>query len=222
MSEEIKEASQVTTEDAFYPTAETKETPVASEGDKAVDEQAAKPVEEVKTEEGEAKKDEEKKAEGEGEADLKEEDLVLSEGSELSKTEVQEIFAKAKELGLNKAQAQAFLDLKDQEVGSFKAKIEQQVEVQRNAWKEETMNDPKIGGANLVKNVELSKRAIDAYAPKELKDALDATGFGNNKYVIEMFANIGKDIGDQSRVVGSPVTPEKKLSEEEVFYGANT
>ena len=69
-------------------------------------------------------------------------------------------------------------------------------------------------------SIELSKRVIDKFGSQELKQQLDATGFGNHPELVRIFSKIGKAMGDDKLViVNRQDQPKKTLAEK--MYGDN-
>lgn len=185
------------------------------EGDKEQSEQ-----EKTKTEseaDSEGKKDEAQKLE------LKEvKDLTLPKDSKLTEAEVQATFDQAKELGLNKTQAQAFLEAKSINEEAIQERALAEVEGHKAAWLAEFKADPELGGDNAVETSEHAKRAIDKFGSERFKKLLDDTGAGNHIEFLRVFSNIGKQLlASDSFISGKPSTTEVK-STADLMYGSKS
>lgn len=138
-------------------------------------------------------------------------ELQMPEGIELDKAAADEFTAIAKELKLDQPTAQKLADVA--------AKMQQrQVEAHQKlveTWVESVKADKDIGGDKLDENLGVARKALETFGTPELRDVLNATGFGNHPEVIKAFFKIGKAISDDKFVTGSPkgadTDPAKKL-----------
>jgi hypothetical protein len=198
MSEAAQETPNATTEtttaETLYP--EKVEIKAETKAEVKAEEKAA-PVEEKKAEEVKL-------------------ELKVPENSPLSKEAVEKIQSFAKEKGLSNEQAQAILE-RDIEAQQQQAEFVQQ---KTTEWFETSKSDKEIGGENFAKNAELAKRVVDRFASQELKQDLEATGFGNHPELLRLLVRIGQKMAPDSLVLpGSSVTKREK-SMEETFYGS--
>lgn len=226
-----EESSEGKTEaDEFYGEPEDTELTEESSEDTGVDkeetteesaEEEAEKDQESDSEEksGEKSKDESKGEEAkEEDTELKIEDLELGD-SKLDEDLQAEILKKANDLGLNKDQAKAFFEAKEEAETGFETRLQEANDKMRNDWLEEAKNDPKIGGENLKENAEFSLRAIKAYGSEGLVDFLTASGLGNNIEVIRTFSKIGREISEAKRIVGDNPSANDNLADHEIMYG---
>lgn len=146
-------------------------------------------------------------------------ELKLSEGSLLAPEAVQKIeeFAKANKLSQEKAQ-----ELLTREETLIKSHVDSQLNAHNErieSWKVAASKDKEIGGEAFGQNAELAKRAVEKFGSAELKQMLDATGFGNHPEVIRVFARIGKAMSEDKIISGGapPSAPKKSIAEK--FYG---
>lgn len=138
-------------------------------------------------------------------------ELQMPDGIELDKAAADEFTAIAKELKLDQPTAQKLADVA--------AKMQQrQVEAHQKlveTWVEQVKTDKDIGGDKLDENLGVARKALETFGTPELRDVLNATGFGNHPAVIKAFFKIGKAISDDKFVTGSPkgadTDPAKKL-----------
>lgn len=135
-------------------------------------------------------------------------EFTMPEGVALDKTAAEEFTAIAKELKLNQADAQKVAD-----VGAKMAQRQAEAHAQLvESWVESVKTDKDIGGDKLAENLAIARKAIDAFGTPELKDVLNATGFGNHPAVIKAFYKAGMAISGDRFVSGSPKGPETDMA----------
>jgi hypothetical protein len=172
-----------------------------------------KPVQaEVKTEE--PKKEDAVKTEAKpGETKY---ELKLMEGSALDPSAVERISQYAKEKGLTQEAAQEILSREDEAVTSYRDnQLTQHMEV-RKTWVEAIKNDKEYGGDKFNQNAEIAKRVINEFADTELKQALDATGYGDNPALFKFVVKLGQKLqvlNDSYVKASAPSQPKKELHE---------
>lgn len=78
-------------------------------------------------------------------------------------------------------------------------------------------------GADYDRNVEYARRAADAYASPEFLRRLDETGLGNDPAFLETFARIGRQLGEDDMIAGTPPAgaTRQKLEERQRELMAN-
>lgn len=214
--------SQTTNEELFYGKAE--DVNVEAQGDKKVvdsttsDQEAKSTVDKAESEES---KDESKATDADKEVGLKAEDLKANEAV-FNKDELNLFVEKAKELGLSKEQAQAYLDDKIAERASAEANIKTQVDELHKKWLDTVKADPEIGGAKLTESAEMAKRAVEQFGSDALKSFLDETGLGNHPEMIRAFANIGKKLANDKFISGQQVSKPTEVPAHKLFYPDKT
>lgn len=135
-------------------------------------------------------------------------EFTMPEGVALDKTAADEFTAIAKELKLNQADAQKVAD-----VGAKMAQRQAEAHLQLvESWVESVKADKEIGGDKLAENLAVARKAIDMFGTPELKDVLNATGFGNHPAVIKAFYKAGMAISGDRFVSGSPKGPETDMA----------
>lgn len=226
-----EETSEKQNTEVFYEESEAKDQNVSTEeGDKETkptetEDQTTGDKDESKNKE-ESESDSESEAEGEGakdsEADKAElksaDDLKVPDNAQLNAETVKEVYEQAKELGLNKSQAQAFLESRVVTDQLVEERAQLAVEHMKKQWLEDFKNDPEIGGDKALETAEHSKRFIDAYASDALKKVLDESPLGNHPEMLRAFAKAGKAmIANDSFISGKPVSTGKK-STADIFY----
>jgi hypothetical protein len=138
-------------------------------------------------------------------------DLKMPDGIELDKASAEEFTTIAKELKLDQATAQKLADVAAKQA-------QRQVEAHTKlveSWVEQVKADKDIGGDKLEENLGVARKALDTFGTPELRDVLNATGFGNHPAIIKAFLKVGKAISQDGFVVGSPagasMDPAKKM-----------
>lgn len=135
-------------------------------------------------------------------------EFTMPEGVALDKTAADEFTAIAKELKLDQASAQKVAD-----VGAKMAQRQAEAHAQLvESWVESVKTDKEIGGDKLAENLAIARKAIDTFGTPELKDVLNATGFGNHPAVIKAFYKAGMAISSDRFVSGSPKGPENDMA----------
>ena len=135
-------------------------------------------------------------------------EFTMPDGVALDKTAADEFTAIAKELKLDQASAQKVAD-----VGAKMAQRQVEAHAQLvESWVESVKTDKEIGGDKLAENLAIARKAIDTFGTPELKDVLNATGFGNHPAVIKAFYKAGMAISSDRFVSGSPKGPENDMA----------
>ena len=149
-------------------------------------------------------------------------DLKLSDGSLLKPENVNAITEFAKSNKLSNEQAQAVLDRENANFAAYVDAQKKQVVEEQQAWIKEAKEDEEIGGDNLGKNMELSKRLIAKYGPEGFAKELEDSGYGNYPNLIKFIVRIIKANNFAEDTLVSPnASGSGKKSLEEVFYGAS-
>lgn len=135
-------------------------------------------------------------------------EFAMPEGVQLDKTAADEFSAIAKELKLDQATAQKVAD-----VGAKMAQRQTEAHTKLvESWTEAVKTDKEIGGDKLAENLGVARKALEAFGTPELKDVLNATGFGNHPEVIKAFYKIGKAISEDRFVTGSAKGAETDIA----------
>ena len=72
--------------------------------------------------------------------------------------------------------------------------------------------DKDIGGDKLAENLSVARKALETFGTPELRDVLNATGFGNHPAVIKAFYKIGQAISEDRFVTGGAKGPETDMA----------
>jgi hypothetical protein len=202
-------AEEVKTEDVLF-TEETKQPQV----------EAKTETTEVKAEaEG---KGQEVKADEKGTEDAPtketEFELEVTADSGLKAEDVEFVKKFAKENNLTKEAAQKILADKAKAISDFKAGQTQELEKRKVEWLDLSKSDKEVGGEAFNQSVTLANRAIEEFAPPELRKVLDESGLGNHPMLIKTFARIGKKMSNDS-LVGAPKSQAAKtVADYDLFY----
>lgn len=135
-------------------------------------------------------------------------ELKMPDGVALDQEAATEFTAIAKELKLDQATAQKFAD-----VGAKMAQRQADNHAKLvESWTESVKTDKEIGGDKLAENLGIARKALDTFGTPELKDVLNATGFGNHPAVIKAFYKIGQAISEDRFVTGGARGPETDMA----------
>lgn len=133
--------------------------------------------------------------------------LTLPEDAVLEASAIERTRAFAKAAGLSPAAAQHALEHANAEVAADRARAQEQFHtLTRETWVNDVKNDPEIGGEKYLGAVTDAKRFLEKFGDEELRQFLDDTGFGNNKFVIRMLARA------ERRMASSGGRTEKALA----------
>lgn len=144
-------------------------------------------------------------------------DLKLPENSGLDKSDLDKIAATAKAQGLSQEDAQKLVERDNETLKAYSDRQQAKMDAERNAWINALNADKELGGDNLPKVAELSKRVIDRFASPELKAALESTGLGNHPELVRFVHRIGKLMANDTTVLGGP-TAQAKREPKDVLY----
>lgn len=141
-------------------------------------------------------------------------EFTLPEGVTQDEAMLGEFETVARELGLDNDRAQKLLEL------GLKAQ-QQGLDAGRSAWadtakgwREATIADPEIGGKNLPASIAAAQKILRAYAPKEVRELLETTAWGEWTPMVKFLVTLGKRIGED-RIAGAsgPGSPEPQSEE---------
>lgn len=208
-------------EDRTLKTEETK----TDESTKETEAKAEESTQEAKAEESKAKpKEAETKATDAGKgADEVEYKLSLPKDSPMDDSVIDEISAYAKEKGLSNEDAQELLDRENDAITQYVADEQEDLKGLHKEWAEEVKADPELGGDKFEETAELARRVVERFGDDDLKEVLNATGFGNYPAVVRLFAKIGKSMSnDKFEVPGAPGGGAGSKSAAETMYGEDS
>lgn len=134
--------------------------------------------------------------------------LVIPEGVKLRDADIEALTPLAAKHGLS---TEAVNDLLGVHAEALKAAAVQPYQAwvdQNKAWVEEIKKDPEIGDGNGLKTEvkTAAAKVIADYGGQPLKDALNATGAGNNPAVIRFVNKIAKVLTEGTHVQGRPAS----------------
>jgi hypothetical protein len=103
----------------------------------------------------------------------------------------------AKELNLPQESAQKVLDKMGPAMAEKQAA---QMEQATAEWASSSSSDKEFGGAALEQNMDVAKKALDAFGTPELRTLLNETGLGNHPEIIRVLYRAGKAISEDTFV----------------------
>jgi len=133
-------------------------------------------------------------------------DFKMPEGLELDTEAATEFSALAKEFKLSAENAQKVADIGAKMVQKAATAQAEQFKATQAEWAKEVTTDKEIGGDKLQENLGMARKAIETFGGKELREFLNATGFGNNPLLVKSFVRIGKAISEDGFVRGGTTT----------------
>jgi len=148
---------------------------------KQLPEETSKPTEEASSQEAAS-------------AELK---LELKEG--LTEGDLNDVLSFAKENNISQSAAQKILDSKLEAKVKFEQEKKQNLQNAIEVWKQETKNDPEIGGDNFESALKLADLTVSHY-DKDFKSLLDTTGLGSHPLLLRFLYRIGKDLQNDNMV----------------------
>lgn len=135
-------------------------------------------------------------------------EFKMPDGVELDSAAADEFTAIAKELKLDQAAAQKVAD-----VGAKMAQRQAEAHAKLvETWVEQVKTDKEFGGDKLEENLGIARKALESFGTPELRDVLNATGFGNHPEVIRAFYKMGKAVSEDRFVKGAPKGPETDMA----------
>ncbi|HYA40880.1 MAG TPA: hypothetical protein VEF34_06230 [Syntrophobacteraceae bacterium] len=147
-------------------------------------------------------------------------DFTLPEGVTMDEAQTSEFKSFAKEQDLTQEQAQKVLEfgaakIKDLTEAPYKAWSDMQTK-----WQAECKADPDIGGTKFEQSI---KDAALVFTPgesnpfvgsadeaKALREALSATGAGNNPAIVRLFVQMGRLLAEPGPLTGKPAATDKQ------------
>lgn len=124
-------------------------------------------------------------------------DLKVPEGVTLPADVLERTTATAKALGLTtNEQAQALLDHTSAVVAQHHETLIGEHVTRVAGWVDELKADKEYGGHAFVKTAEAAHRAFLKFGSPALKEALDASGYGNHPEFVRMMSRIGRALGE--------------------------
>ena len=159
-------------------------------------------------------KDEEKKEESEEGYKLS-----LGEESLLGEADLKAVEEFATKHKLSNEVAQELVASQEAAVAKIIDAARDAEESQIEAWRNEVISDPVMGGENLKQTSENARRVVERFGGKEIIDILETSGYGNNPHVLKLLSTIGAVMSEDQLVRGGKPTVAPK-STEDLFYGS--
>jgi len=129
-------------------------------------------------------------------------ELKAPEGVTLEGEFLKELEGFAKDSKLSQEQAQRVVDFEAKRRQKAEAAFLESRKSERAAWEAEVKADKELGGESFEANLGLARKAIAQFAPPELLEVLEKTGYGSNPAVVRTFWRIGKAISEDQLVRG--------------------
>lgn len=145
-------------------------------------------------------------------------EFTAPEGWEMNSAAVESFTPVAKDLNLTQEQAQKLVDF---HTGQIKALMDEQVQQlvdARKEWVESIKKDEEIGGAAMDRNVAVAVRALNKFATKEFRKALEETGLGDHPEMVRVFFRIGTAMAEATTDGGDKEPPAVKKSHAQTLY----
>jgi len=130
-------------------------------------------------------------------------DFSLPEGLRIDESAFNDFAPLAKEFGLTQEQAQKLVDVAAGLVDRTTKTAEGVHADTIKKWADDSRNDAEVGGKDFDANLGIALAAIDKFGDDELKQILDASGFGNHPAVVRLFYRVGKAASSDTFVAGS-------------------
>jgi hypothetical protein len=209
---------ELTTEDTLYGKDQEVDETVDETKEEAKDSEKVDDVETVAKSEEEAESGETEE-EATGEDEKVEYKLELKSDSVLDNSMFEGIEAFARENNLSEDVAKGLLSKQEELLIDFVNMKTQELEAQKDTWREQVINDKTLGGENLDKTIESARRVVTKFGNEAFINMLKETGYGDNVEVVRFFSKIGSMMSDDTLVTGNEFGGEKPV--EDYFYGSN-
>lgn len=187
------------------------ETPESSESDESDSDSSESSENESKDDVTEK---EEKSEESEKEVKY---DLKLSEDSTLNEEVLEDVKTFARENNMSPEAAQSLVEWQENTLRNVVNNALEHEERKIEAWRQEVVNDPELGGDNLQQTSEYAKSVVKRFGNDDLIEMMDQTGIGNNKEVVRFLSEIGKAMANDQFESGQTTGPQ--LQDWEIMYG---
>lgn len=152
-------------------------------------------------------------------ADIK---LEVPKDGLLTKEYVDQFQKDAIAAGLSQDEAKDLLDTQYRAVKDYNDRSTKSLETEKERWKEMSKADPEIGGDNLNKTTELSKRVVDKFGNDAFKKLLNDTGFGSYPEVLRFLSKVGNAFSEDNLRPGNPSSGGTQKSREEILFANST
>lgn len=149
-------------------------------------------------------------------------DVKLPEGAVLEPEIVEATLELAKKVKLTNEQAQALVELRNQDRIAFMETQQKAFDQLVDSWAQQARADPEIVGERKDQfdaTVAVSRLALDRFASPTLRKMLHDTGYGNHPEVIKLFARIGKAMKEDAFHRPDVPSGPSAVPLEEKFYG---
>lgn len=144
--------------------------------------------------------------------------LELPKDSKLAQADVDKIASFAKEQGLSPDAAKALLARESAEAAGRQQAAVEQMKAQSDAWKQEILADPEMGGDNAAKAADFAHSFAKKYWSESFLNELEKTGLGNHPELMRGFYRAGKAMSPDTFKGGGLPPAKPKGSVEDRLY----
>jgi len=153
-------------------------------------------------------------------ADLQPEkyEFTAPEGAQLDDALLGVYSEAAKELGVSQEVAQKLVD---KMAPAMAARNIEALTTAREAWKQETLADPELGGEKFGENLAMAEKGLAFVETPKLRALLKDSGLGNHPEVIRAFHKVGLAISEDGKLVQGAPAGERKPLEKRLYDKSN-
>lgn len=202
----------------FYPPEMQKEVDEKNDGAKSDEEDSSESSENEDSKEASEDKGEEDAESSEQKEKIDIKGLENPNEEYISTEDIERIAKLSEERGLSKEAAQMLINERAEALQGLAEAFLDHTESQRSEWKQSSMADKEIGGENIEKTVRRANLFLDKYASPELKELIEAEGFGNHPEVLRFLSRAGASMENDSSVIGGKQPTSNARSIEDIFY----
>lgn len=144
-------------------------------------------------------------------------ELKLPEGFQANQDAVGKFKAAAKVAGLDGPKAQALFDVYAQAEVASVQRQKDEAQKQLEDWKKAVEGDKDMGGANYQATRASAQKAMEKFASPQLRELMNATGFGEHPEFVRFAAKVGQAISEDNAGAtggGGTTTPQKPTREQ--------
>lgn len=145
-------------------------------------------------------------------------DFTAPEGAQLDTALLGVYGEAAKELGVSQEVAQKLMD---KMAPAMAARNIEAVEAQRQAWKQETLADPELGGEAFGENLAVAEKGLAFVETPKLRALLKESGLSNHPEVVRAFHKIGRAVSEDGKLVQGAPAGDRKPLEKRLYDKSN-
>lgn len=145
-------------------------------------------------------------------------EFTAPEGAQLDDALLGVYSEAAKELGVSQEVAQKLVD---KMAPAMAARNIEALTTAREAWKQETLADPELGGEKFGENLAMAEKGLAFVETPKLRALLKDSGLGNHPEVIRAFHKVGLAISEDGKLVQGAPAGERKPLEKRLYDKSN-